>query len=151
MQLNPDFSDLFAELNSAEVRYLLVGGYAVGVHAEPRFTKDLDVWIDFAPDNAAQTYGALANFGAPLQQFTQADLERPGNIVQIGLPPNRIDLLTSIDGVAFDEAWDLRLQIKYGAQFVHVISAQHLIQNKRASGRPQDLADIAALEKHNSR
>src|SRR5947207_1147199 len=148
MQLNPDFSVLFGELNSAEVRYLLVGGYAVGVHGEPRFTKDLDVWIDSAADNAARAHAALANFGAPLQQFAQADLERPGTVIQIGLPPNRIDLLTSIDGVTFAEAWDARFQIDYGGQPVHVISIQHLIQNKRASGRPQDLADIDALEKH---
>jgi hypothetical protein len=148
MQLNPDFSDLFAELNNGGVRYLLVGGYAVGVHAEPRFTKDLDVWIEPTSDNAARTYAALAMFGAPLHQFAQTDLERPGMVIQIGLPPNRIDLLTSIDGVTFDEAWGSRSQIQYGPYAVHVIGADHLIQNKRASGRPQDLADVESLEKH---
>jgi uncharacterized protein YgfB (UPF0149 family) len=148
MPLNQDFSDLFAELNSAEVRYLLVGGYAVGVHAEPRFTKDLDIWVDSTPDNAARTYAALAQFGAPLHQFTAADLERSEVVIQLGLPPNRIDLLTSIDGVSFADAWDTHIRIQYGSQVVHVISARHLIQNKRASARPQDLADVEALEKY---
>jgi hypothetical protein len=145
--LNSDFSDLFAEFNNAGVRYLLVGGYAVGVHAEPRYTKDLDVWIEPTSDNAARTFAALAAFGAPLHHFGQPDLERPDMVIQIGVPPSRIDLLTTIDGVTFLEAWASRTVIHYGPQSVPVISADHLIQNKRASGRPQDLADVEALEK----
>jgi hypothetical protein len=148
MRFNPDFSDLFAELNNAGARYLLVGGYAIAVHAEPRFTKDLDVWVEPTPENAACVHAALKNFGAPLQMFTQADLERPEMVIQIGIPPNRIDVITSIDGVNFDEAWAARSLTSYGSQEVPVISVDHLIQNKRASGRPQDLADVELLEKH---
>jgi hypothetical protein len=148
MRFNPDFSDLFAELNNAGARYLLVGGYAIAVHAEPRFTKDLDVWVEATPENATRVYEALTKFGAPLQMFTQADLERSEMVIQIGIPPNRIDLVTSIDGVTFDEAWPARARTAYGSHHVWVIGVEHLIKNKRASGRPQDLADVDLLERH---
>jgi hypothetical protein len=144
--VNPDFGDLFAALNGAGARYLLVGGYAVAFHAQPRFTKDLDVWTDLDPVNAARVLGALRQFGAPLHELTTADLERPGTVFQIGVPPNRIDVVTAIDGVTFREAWPDRAETTYGDQTVPVIGRRHLIQNKRASGRPQDLLDLAVLE-----
>jgi hypothetical protein len=150
MFINQDFSDLFAELNAAGVRYLLVGGYALAVHSRPRFTKDLDVWIEPNPQNAARVYEALVRFGAPLQHFTIDDLQQPGMVVQIGLPPSRVDLLTSIDGVDFNEAWLGRTEFRYGANDIQVIGVAHLIQNKRSSGRAQDVADVELLEKDQS-
>jgi hypothetical protein len=144
--VNPDFRDLFAALNAAGARYLLVGGYAVAFHAQPRFTKDLDVWTDLDPENAARVFDALRQFGAPLHELTPADLERSGTVFQIGVPPNRIDVVTAIDGVAFPEAWPDRAETTYGDQAVPVIGRRHLIRNKRASGRPQDLLDLAVLE-----
>jgi hypothetical protein len=144
--VNPDFRDLFAALNAAGARYLLVGGYAVAFHAQPRFTKDLDVWTDSAPANADRVYDALRIFGAPLADLTPADLARAGTIFQIGVPPNRIDIVTSIDGVEFAAAWPDRATTTYGEAPVLVIGRRHLIENKRASGRPQDLLDLEILE-----
>lgn len=147
MFINQDFSDLFAELNAAGARYLLVGGYALAVHSRPRYTKDLDIWIEANPQNAGRVYEALVRFGAPLQHFTVEDLQQPGMVVQIGIPPSRVDLLTSIDGVDFDEAWNGRAEFTYGENAIQVIGVAQLIQNKRASGRAQDLADVEQLEK----
>lgn len=147
MAVNPDFRDLFAALNAAGARYLLVGGYAVAFHAEPRFTKDLDVWTEPSPANAPRVREALHAFGAPLQDLTIGDLERPDLIFQIGVPPNRIDIVTGIDGVHFDEAWPGRAETTYGDQAIPVIGRSALIRNKRASGRPQDLLDLEILER----
>lgn len=145
MPLNPDFRDLFAALNGAGARYLLVGGYAVAFHAEPRFTKDLDVWVEPQPENAARVRDALRSFGAPLDSLAPGDLAQPELIFQMGVPPNRIDIVTSIDGVEFDEAWRGRTQTEYGDQTVTVIGRAELIRNKRAAGRPQDLLDLELL------
>lgn len=147
MPVNPDFRDLFAVLNAAGARYLLVGGYAVAFHAQPRFTKDLDIWTEPEAANAVRVYEALRQFGAPLQDLATADLERAGTIFQIGVPPNRIDIVTSIDGVGFPEAWQDRVETTYGSEVVRVIGRGHLIQNKRATGRPQDLLDLEILER----
>jgi hypothetical protein len=144
--VNPDFRDLFAALNAAGARYLLVGGYAVAFHAQPRFTKDLDVWAEPESANASLVYEALRRFGAPLEELTASDLERPGTVYQIGVPPNRIDILTAIDGVSFAQAWPGRVETTYGDQTVPVIGRRHLVLNKRASGRPQDLLDLEILE-----
>ncbi len=146
MAVNPDFRDLFAALNAAGARYLLVGGYAVAFHAEPRFTKDLDVWTEPSGANAARVHQALQAFGAPLQDLTDDDLGRAGLVFQIGVPPNRIDIVTSIDGVEFAEAWPGHAETTYGDQAVPVIGRAELIRNKRASGRPQDLLDLEILE-----
>jgi hypothetical protein len=132
-------------LNAAGARYLLVGGYAVAFHAQPRFTKDLDVWVDPDPANASRVLAALHEFGAPLHELTVADLERPGTVFQMGFPPNRIDVVTAIDGVSFGEAWPERAQTTYDDQAVPVIGHRLLMQNKRASGRPQDLLDLEIL------
>src|SRR5262249_38282777 len=145
--VNRDFRDLFAALNAAGARYLLVGGYAVAFHAQPRFTTDPDVWTEASPGNAPLVYRALQSFGAPLEALTVADLEREGVVFQIGVPPNRIDIVTSIDGVGFDEAWPGRVGTTYGDQAITVIGRAELIRNKRASGRPQDLLDLSVLER----
>lgn len=134
-------------MNASGAEYLLVGGYAFAVHAHPRFTKDLDVWVAPTPANARRVMAALRAFGAPLQGLSEADLARPGLIFQMGVPPNRIDVLTSIDGVEFVVAFSQRGASCYGQHLVPVISREHLIVNKRASGRPQDLVDADALER----
>lgn len=109
MAINPDFRDLFAALNAVEAKYLLVGGYALAVYGVPRYTKDLDIWIEPAPDNAERVQSAMRDFGAPVGMMTLEDLVRPGIVFQIGVDPNRIDLVTAIDGLTFDEAWRSRL------------------------------------------
>ena len=148
MPVNPDFRDLFSAFNAEGVRYLLVGGYAVAFHAEPRFTRDLDLWIDASRANGELVYAALRAFGAPLGKTTAADLAVPEQVLQIGVAPNRVDIVTSIDGVTFEAAWPNRVETEYGDQHIWVIGRADLIANKRASGRPQDGLDIATLERH---
>jgi hypothetical protein len=146
MGVNPDFRDLFFELNAAEARYLVVGAYAVTFHSRPRFTKDLDVLVDPTPENAARVHAALRAFGAPLKDVTPKDLATPGIVFQIGVAPNRIDILTSIGAVEFGPAWKRRVDSTYGDCAIHVLSREDLIANKRAVGRPQDLVDLRELE-----
>lgn len=146
--VNRDFSDLFAALNDAEVSYLLIGAHAVAFHAEPRYTKDLDIWVDATPTNAARVIEALRAFGAPLAGVAESDFSQPGVTLQIGVAPNRIDVATVIDGVAFAEAWPHRVESVYGEHRIWVIGKTELATNKRAAGRPQDLLDLALLQKH---
>lgn len=141
-----DFEELFAAFNARNVRAVIVGGYAFAFHAKPRFTKDIDVFVEPTAANAANLLAALDDFGFGGVGLTLADFSSPGQTIQLGMPPNRIDLLTAIDGVTFDEAWAGRVAGRYGAQPVHYIGRAELIRNKRASGRPQDLVDIEALE-----
>jgi hypothetical protein len=148
MAVNPDFKDLFSALNAAGVKYLLVGGYAVAFHAEPRFTKDLDVWIEASGENAERAYNALRAFGAPVGDLAPDDLAEPGRVLQIGVVPNRVDIVTSIDAVEFASAWPNRVETDYGGEPIRVIGKADLIANKRACGRAQDLLDIAWLERH---
>jgi hypothetical protein len=144
--LNPDFRDMLSALSAEQAEYLLVGAYAVAVHGLPRATGDLDVWIRSSEDNARRVWRALARFGAPLSGLREADLQTPGVVVQIGVAPRRIDLLTAIDAVTFDDAWPERTEVDIGSLTVPVIGRRHLIVNKKAVGRPQDLADVARLE-----
>ncbi|WP_437957751.1 nucleotidyltransferase [Sorangium sp. So ce119] len=145
MRTNPDFRDLFAELNAAGVEYLVVGAHALAAHGHVRATKDLDVWIHCNAENAARAHAALCAFGAPVAALSLEDLGTPGIVFQIGVPPVRVDILTSIDGVSFDDAWQARVPSRYGDQPIQVISREHLISNKLASGRLQDLADVERL------
>ena len=146
MQTNSDFRDLFAEFNGAGAEYLVVGALALAAHGHVRATKDLDVWVRPSSENAECVYRALAAFGAPLRELSVEDLAAPGLIFQIGVPPIRVDIITAIDGVDFGDAWLEKLSSHYADQPVHVLSRRHLIQNKKASGRLQDLADVEALE-----
>jgi hypothetical protein len=146
MPVNRDFRDLLASFNDGGVRYLVVGGYALALHGHPRFTKDLDLFVEATPDNARRTHGALSAFGAPLSYLTVEDLEVEGIIFQIGVAPNRIDIVTSIDGVTFAEAWAGRVQSRYGDQEIQLIGRPELIKNKRATGRKQDELDAEILE-----
>ena len=147
MATNRDFNDLFCAFNAHEVRYLVVGAYAVTFHARPRFTQDLDLWIDPAPDNAQRVWRALASFGAPMHDLSVRELSAPDLVVQLGVAPNRIDVLTGIEGVRFDEAWPDRVEAHYDRTPIHIVSRDILIRNKRALGRPQDLLDLEALER----
>jgi hypothetical protein len=150
MSVNPDFRDLFAALNAAHAEFLIVGGYALAVHGAPRFTKDLDVWVQANPDNAQRVWNALDAFGAPFGDLTLQDLSAPGIVFQMGLPPNRIDIITVIDGVEFHEAWEQRIASAYGDQPVMVIGMDDLIRNKEATGRPQDRLDAQTLRQSRS-
>ncbi|MGA2081580.1 MAG: DUF6036 family nucleotidyltransferase [Holophaga sp.] len=145
MAVNPDFRDLFAELNAAGTDFLVVGGYALAAHGHPRFTKDLDVWVRADEANARKVWEALDRFGAPMGTLTLQDLATPGIVFQMGLPPSRVDVLTAIDGVDFAEAWEHRVASAYGDQPVQVIGLEDLIRNKLASARPQDLLDAEKL------
>jgi|CZKU01.1.fsa_nt_gi hypothetical protein len=145
--MNADFLDLLTALSAVEARFLVVGGYAVGVHGRPRATKDLDVWIEPSADNARRVIQALRDFGAPLGDLTERDLEAPGTGFKMGEPPARIDVLTQIEGVRFEDAWPRRLETSFGSVRCAVIGRIDLLTNKRAAGRPQDLADVAALER----
>lgn len=142
-----DFRDLLAELVRAEARFLIVGAHALGVHGVPRATIDLDVWIEPTPENARRVWVALAAFGAPLEtlQVREADFTRPEMVVQFGLPPYRIDILTGVSGVSFEEAWNERIEDQFEGVRVPFIGRAALIRNKRASGRMKDLADLESL------
>jgi hypothetical protein len=146
--VNQDFRELLRAFADADVRFLVIGAYAVAVHAEPRATGDLDLWLEPSPENAARAYAALRRFGAPLHELTEADLASPGVVFQIDLPPRRIDLLTSITGVAFADAWPGRIAIRYGDVPCAVIGRDALIENKRQLGRARDLADLELLARH---
>lgn len=140
-----DLTELLRVLNAHGVKFLVVGGYAFGAYTEPRATKDLDIFIRSDESNSEAVYRALADFGAPLHDFSPADF-RDGSCFQIGSPPGRIDILQQIDGISFDEAWKNRVEaeIERGIR-VAVISREDLIRNKLASGREQDLLDVKKL------
>lgn len=142
-----DQRDLLTVFNAHDVKYLVIGAHAVGVHAEPRGTKDLDVFIKADETNSKAVYAALREYGAPLGKMTTADFnDEPSSVFQIGVEPDRVDILQGIAGVTFDEAWKDRVETLLDKDTpAHVISLEHLIQNKLASGRYQDLADVEKL------
>ena len=144
----PEFVEMLAALSEARAEFLVVGGYAFGVHGEPRATKDLDLLVRPSPANARRVWAALGRFGAPRFDLEPKDLERPGLALQIGVPPKRIDLLTSITAVDFVEAWRSRILVPHPhlPAPIPVLGRAALIRNKRAVGRPQDLVDVAQLE-----
>lgn len=139
--LNEDFRDLLRAFSDAEVRFLVVGAYALAVHGHPRATGDLDVWIDATPANARRAYKALATFGAPLHELSEDDLSKPGIVFQIGLVPFRIDILTEVSGLKFQTAWRRRVEGEYEGVHFPVISADDFVRNKRATARPKDVVD----------
>jgi len=143
--MNQDFVDLLRAFIARDVRCLIIGAYALGVHGRPRATGDLDVWVDATPENAPRVLKALADFGAPLGQVTAADFSRPGIVFQMGLPPRRIDVLTDVTGLTFAEAWPNRLRGRFGPVDADFIGRADFIRNKRATGRPKDLGDLDAL------
>lgn len=144
--MNPDFIALLRALSEAEARHLIVGAYAVAFHARPRATGDLDVWVEATPANAGRVYSALRSFGAPLVDLRLEELTTPGIVFQIGVPPRRIDLLTSLTGLTdFADAWTRRSMTAIEGLEVPVLGRDDLCRNKRALGRPRDLADLELL------
>lgn len=145
--LNDDFRDLITTLVDADVEFLLIGAFAVAFHGAPRATGDLDVLVRPSEDNARRVFAALARFGAPLSsaELSESDLAQPGVVYQIGVPPRRIDILTKISGVSFDEAWGTRVEVEIESRTAYVIDREALLKNKRASGRSKDLADVERL------
>ena len=148
--MNSDFKDLLRLFNAEQVEYLVIGGYAVIEYTEPRYTKDLDVWVRAEPANAERVFRALAKFGAPLGGVTAADFAEEGYIFQIGVAPIRVDILMSVEGLTFSEAWPNRTAISFDGSDAWVISRTDLIRTKRASGRTQDLLDVENLERSES-
>ena len=143
--LPEDLKQLLHAFNANGVEYLIVGGYAVGIYAEPRATKDLDLFIRPESGNSERVYRALASYGAPMAGLSAADFTDPGAIFQVGVAPARIDILPRIDGVTFDEAWEQRVEVMLDGVVAHIISSGHLMQNKLSSGRTRDLADVEAI------
>jgi hypothetical protein len=141
-----DFKEFIASLNANKVRYLIVGGYAVAFHGHPRYTKDLDVWIDRSPQNAARIVKALERFGFGSLDLKADDFLVPDQIIQLGLPPNRIDVLTTLAGVDFRSCYAARVKAKIGGMTANFIDLKNLKKNKEAVGRTQDLADLENLE-----
>jgi len=145
MFVNSDFSDLLRLFNANQVKYLVIGGYALIQYAEPRYTKDLDIWISADTLNAQAVYRALREFGAPLAGLTEADFAQEGYFYQMGVPPVRVDILMGIPGVVFAKAWPRRKEVDFDGLSVSFIGREDLIAAKCAAGRPQDLLDIEQL------
>ena len=146
--MNQDYRDLLAALIAKNVRFLVVGAHALAVHGYPRGTVDIDVWIEPTPENAARVWNALSDFGAPLGDLgiSQADFIRPDVVAQFGLAPNRIDMLTGVSGLTFAAAWARRVEAQVEGVAAPVLGRDDLVENKKASGRVKDLADLRGLE-----
>jgi hypothetical protein len=136
---------MLSALCAAGADFLIVGAHALAAHGAPRATGDLDIWVRPTADNADRVLAALREFGAPLFDLSRADLTRPDTVFQIGLPPSRIDVLSSVSGLTFDDAWRNRVHVAVEDLTVPVIGRADFVTNKRASGRPKDLSDLALL------
>lgn len=145
--MNRDFAEMLDALFAAGAEFLIVGAHALAAHGHPRATGDLDVWIRPSAENAARVWTALQAFGAPLRELQLEDLSTPQIVFQIGIAPARIDILTSLTGLDFVEAWSNRQIIKVEGRALPFLSREDLIRNKRAVGRPRDLADVDDLTK----
>lgn len=143
--MHSDLLDILRVFSQYKVEYLIVGGYAVAFHAEPRFTKDLDILVRASQENARRVFQALRAFGAPLSGLTEKDFEQENHWYQIGTPPVRVDILMSIDGVKFEDAWLRRVESNIGDVPALFISKEDLIATKTAAGRPQDILDVKTL------
>jgi hypothetical protein len=146
VELGKDFRDLLELLNRHGVRYLAVGGFAVAVHGKPRYTKDLDLWVEVSADNARRIVSALDDFGFASLGLGAEDFLDPDVVIQLGYEPNRVDLLTRLSGIEFADAYPLRIVTKIGELDVPVIDRASLVTNKRALGRNRDLEDAKELE-----
>lgn len=145
MEVQQDFRDLLALFNKHGIDYLVVGGYALAVHGAPRYTGDLDVFVMPDPANAGRIMRALAEFGFGSAGLTPADFEQEGKVVQLGFPPARVDIITSITGVTWEQARSGRMEGHFGDLMVYYIGRKEFIANKRALGRYKDLADLEAI------
>ena len=144
--LNQDFKEFIQSLNDNQARYLVIGGYAVALHGYPRYTKDIDIRIETMPENAVNVMQALQQFGFGSLELTLEDFLAPDQVIQLGYPPNRIDLITTPDGVDFVTCFDAKLEVAIDGMMVNFIDLKNLRINKKASGRLQDLADLENLE-----
>jgi hypothetical protein len=145
--MNREWTELLSLFDASKIRYMIIGGHAVMRYSEPRFTKDLDLWIGTDSKNARLVYQALQQFGAPLAGIGPEDFTKPGYFYQMGRPPFRVDIVMTIPGIEFDEAWKNRQMHPFGPLQVAYISKEDLIKAKRAAGRLQDLLDLQNLEK----
>lgn len=146
IMLTPDFKEFIQSLNDNAVRYLVVGGYAVALHGHPRYTKDIDIWVDLSKDNAGRLIRAIKQFGFESLGLKAEDFLEADQIIQLGYPPSRIDLITSLSGVEFEACFAARVDVIMEGVKVNFIDLENLRKNKRASGRLQDLADLENLE-----
>lgn len=148
MELPQDWQEFLSSLNASRVRYLVIGAHALAAHGAPRYTADLDVWVEADAANARRVVTALKAFGfGSLKGLSVEDFQNPEMVVMLGVPPLRIDLLTSISGCSFEKAWKRRLRTKLGGQPVSVLSREDLRVNKLAAGRPKDLLDVELLSR----
>jgi predicted nucleotidyltransferase len=145
--ISSDYKDMLLALSAENVKFMLVGGYALAAHGHPRFTMDIDLFVMASPENASAVIRALKRFGAPLMGVSAADFEKEGDVFQIGVAPMRIDIITRIAGVSFADAYPRAVVTEWEGIRVHVLSLQDLLANKRASGRIKDLADVQLLER----
>ena len=144
--LNQDFKEFIQSLNDNAVRYLVVGGYAVALHGYPRYTKDIDIWVEMTDENASRVIKALNQFGFGFLDLKAADFTIPDQIIQLGYPPRRIDILTTLPGVEFPDCYTSRVPTDMDGVSVNFIDLENLKKNKKATGRYQDLADLENLE-----
>ena len=144
--LNQDFKEFIQLLNENQVKYLVIGGYAVAVHGHPRYTKDIDIWIEISEENAQKLVKVLTQFGFEDLGLTSDDFQTPNQIIQLGYPPNRIDLITNPDGIDFQTCYDSKIEVILNDVPVRFINLDNLKKNKLASGRLQDLADLEKLQ-----
>ena len=144
--LSKDFREFIKLLNENKVKYLVVGGYAVALHGHPRYTKDLDIWIELSPENAKKILLALEVFGFGSLDLKTDDFLEEDQVIQLGFPPNRIDIITALKDVTFKECYKSKLQVIIEGVEINFINLEDLKKNKRATGRPQDLADVENLE-----
>ena len=146
MRVEKDYEDLLESLNKYKVRYCIVGAFAVAYHAVPRYTKDMDILVDPSAQNAEKLVLALGDFGFGSMGLSKSDFTRKGQIIQLGVEPIRVDLLTSLKGLSFDEIWQAKKRGAYGRQRVYFIGLQHLIKAKKVANRRQDLVDLEVLK-----
>ncbi len=148
VNVSRDFKEFLELLNVHKVKYLIVGGYAVAFHSRPRYTDDIDLWIEADRNNAEKVLNVLQDFGFPVESLTTEELSQNNKIIQLGLPPHRIDIITSIDGVSFNHAFENRVNGKFADVPVWFISLEDILVNKRSSGREKDRADVQWIEKY---
>lgn len=151
LNLERDIEDFINLLNENSVEYLLVGGYAVAVHGYQRNTKDIDFWIRPSKDNAQKVFKSIKDFGLDFLDFKAEDFEKEDQIFYFGKAPNRVDLITSIEGVNFDDAYKNKIVVEYKGLDISIISDDYLIANKLAAGRPQDIVDASEIKKHKNK
>ncbi|MEP7337411.1 MAG: nucleotidyltransferase [Acidobacteriota bacterium] len=146
--LNPDFKDMLSCLNGEQVEFIIVGAYALAAHGHVRATGDIDIWVRNSASNATKIIRALKTFGAPTANISETDFLLPDLILQIGVVPCRINIITGIDGISFDDAWQNKMAVTVDGVNVHVLSKSDLLKNKTAAGRDKDQWDIAWLKKN---